>query len=55
MIGILNKEARDGTNPEAAADLSQLQRWRDELDVQIELEQINRGTYRRRPRPSLQS
>jgi hypothetical protein len=49
LIGILQKQVEKGTaTPEIITRLDRLQQLRDDLDVQIGLERINRGTYLRR-------
>jgi hypothetical protein len=46
MLGMLKRQVEQGTN--AHADMARYQEWRDDLDVEIALEQIKLGTYRRR-------
>jgi hypothetical protein len=51
MIALLRKQLQEGTDVRrVAADLARYQRWRDDLDVQISLERIRRGTYLPRTR-----
>ena len=46
VIGLLKRQVERGTNPRAAEDMARYQEWRDDLDVEIALEQIKQGTYR---------
>jgi hypothetical protein len=51
LIALLRKQLQEGTDArQAAADIARYQRWRDDLDVQISLKRIRRGTYRSRTR-----
>jgi hypothetical protein len=50
MIGFLKKRMNDGTDRHVAEDIARYQQWRDDLDVQISLERIRRGTYLSRTR-----
>jgi len=50
MIDFLQKKVKDGANGHIAEDIARYQQWRDDLDIQIGLERIRRGTYRRRRR-----
>jgi hypothetical protein len=55
MLGLLKRSVERGTDPQAAEDMTRLQQWRDDLDVQIGLERIKRGTQSPPRRPSLHS
>jgi hypothetical protein len=43
MLGLLKRSVERGANAQAAADLHRLQRWRDDLDTEINLERIRRA------------
>jgi hypothetical protein len=55
MLGLLKRSVKRGTNPQAAEEITRLQRWRDDLDVEISLEKIRQGTNSTPQRPSLHS
>jgi hypothetical protein len=55
MLGLLKAQLERGPNPRAAADMDRLQRWRDDLDIEINLERIKQGTYSPPQRPWLHS
>jgi hypothetical protein len=54
MIDFLQKKMKDGANGKIAEDIARYQGWRDDLDIQIGLERIRRGNYRRRRRRATQ-
>jgi hypothetical protein len=51
MIDFLKNRMSDGTNCDVAKDMARYQQWRDDLDAQIGLERVKRGTDRRRTSP----
>jgi hypothetical protein len=45
VLGLLKSEVGKGTKPQDAEDMTLLQRWRDDLDVEISLERLRRITH----------
>jgi hypothetical protein len=50
MIDFLKSRTIERTDPKVAADIATYQRWHDDLDAQIGLERVRRGSYQRRTR-----
>jgi hypothetical protein len=50
MIRFLQRRLTEGANRQTAEDIARYQQWHNDLDVEIGLERIRRGTFRRRGR-----